>query len=255
MNAWSKFTSLATACALSALFGAGSATAAEISVLSGAGPMPEVLGTLAPMFERASGHKVKLTFKAVPAIVKDVKEGAGVDLMFADPGVIDDLIKDGAIAAGGNTRIMLSRVGVAVRQGAAKPNIATADGLKAALVAAKTVGYSQGTSGQHFLTVVQRLGLTDVIKSKAVVVQGRPVGAAVASGEAEIGVQQVAELLPVAGIDLIGPLPGDLQKIIVYAAGVPAKAKEAEAAKALVRFLASEAAVSKLKQMGMDPAI
>ena len=150
---------------------------------------------------------------------------------------------------------MLSRVGVAVRKGAAKPNIATADGLKAALVAAKTVGYSQGTSGQHFLTVVERLGLVDVIKPKAVVVQGRPVGAAVASGEAEIGVQQVAELLPVAGIDLVGPLPGDLQKIIVYAAGVPAKAKEAGGARAFIRFLASDTAVSKLKEMGMNPPI
>src|SRR5947207_6619673 len=176
MNAWSKIATLATACGLSVMVGASAAIAAEISVFSGAGPMPEVLGALAPMFERASGHKVKLTFKAVPAIVKDVKEGAGVDLMFADPGVIDGLIKDGAIAAGGNTRVILSRVGVAVRKGAAKPNIATADGLKAALVAAKTVGYSQGTSGQHFLTVVERLGLVDVINPKAVVVQGRPVG-------------------------------------------------------------------------------
>jgi len=253
MKAWSKIVTLAVACGLSV--GAGAAGAAEISVFSGAGPIPEVLGHLAPMFEKASGHKVKLTFKAVPAIVNDVKQGAGVDLMFADPAVIDGLIKDGAIAAGGDTRIMLSRVGVAVRKGAPKPNIATADSFKAALVAAKTVGYSQGTSGQHFLTVIERLGLTDAVKAKAVVVQGRPVGAAVASGEAEIGVQQVAELLPVAGIDLLGPLPGDLQKIIVYAAGVPTKAKEAETARAFVRFLASEAAVSKLKEMGMNPPI
>src|SRR5262249_32027484 len=145
--------------------------------------------------------------------------------------------------------------GVAVRQGATKPNIATPDNLKAALVAAKTVGYSQGASGQHFLTVIQRLGLVDVIKPKAVIVTGRPVGAAIASGEAAIGIQQGAEPLPVPGIDFVGPLPGDLQKILVYSVGVPAKAKEAEAARALVKFLSSEAAVSKFKQMGMDPAI
>jgi molybdate transport system substrate-binding protein len=123
------------------------------------------------------------------------------------------------------------------------------------LVAAKTVGYSQGASGQHFLTVIERLGLVDVVKAKAVIVQGRPVGAAIASGEAEIGVQQVAELLPVAGIDLVGPLPGDLQKIIPYGTGIPVKAKEADAARALVSFFGTEAVVSKLKQMGMDPAM
>ena len=149
---------------------------------------------------------------------------------------------------------MLSRVGVAVRAGAAKPDIGTADALKAALLAAKTVAYSQGASGQHFVTVIARLGLIDALKPKTIIVQGRPVGAAVASGEAEIGVQQVAELLPVPGIDLVGPLPGDLQKIIVYAAGVPAKAKEPDAAKAFVKFLASETAVAVLKKKGMDPA-
>src|SRR5262245_45500990 len=253
MNVWSKVTTLAAACALSVV--AGAASAAEIAVFSGAGPMPEVLGHLAPMFEKASGHKVKLTFKAVPAIVKDVKETGGVDLMFADPEVIDGLIKDGAIAAGGSTRVMLSRVGVAVRKGAPKPNISTPDSFKAALVAAKSVGYSQGTSGQHFLTVVQRLGLTDVIKAKAVITQGRPVGAAVASGEAEIGVQQVAELLPVPGVDFVGPLPGDLQKLIPYSAGIPTKAKDADTAKALVRFLGTVEILTILKRKGMDPPV
>ena len=254
MKSWSKIAALAAACGLSALIGSG-AIAAEISVVSVGGPMPEVLGALAPMFEKASGHKVKLSFKAAPAIVKDIKDGASIDLIVADPGLFDGLMKDGAIAAGASARIMYSRIGVAVRQGASKPNIATADGLKAALVAAKTVGYSQGASGQHFLTVIDRLGLVDVIKAKAVVVQGRPVGAAIASGEAEIGIQQVAELLPVAGIDLVGPLPGDLQKIIPYGTGIPAKAKEAAAARAFASFFATEAVVSKLKQMGMDPAM
>jgi molybdate transport system substrate-binding protein len=255
MTTWSKITTLASACALTLVIGAHSAVAAEITVLSNAGPMPEVLGTFAKMFEQSSGHKVKLEFKGAPAIAKDLKEGARVDLVVQDPGMIDDLIKDGLVAGGSTTRIMLSRIGVAVKAGAPKPNIATPEGLKAALVSAKTVGYSQGASGQHFLTVIQRLGLTDVIKPKAVVVQGRPVGAAVASGEAEIGVQQVAELLPVQGIDLLGPLPGDLQKILVYSTGIPTKAKEADAARALVRFITSEANVAKLKQMGMEPAI
>ncbi len=254
MTATSKIVASAAALCVSVLIAGSAANAAEITLVSTAGPMPEVLGTLAPMFEKASGHKVKLGFKAAPAIIKDVKDGASIDLIVANPEPIDELAKDGAIAAGGSSRIMLSRVGVAVRAGAPKPNIATADALKAALIAAKSVAYSQGASGQHFLTVIARLGLVDVLKPKTIIVQGRPVGAAVASGEAEIGVQQVAELLPVAGIDLLGPLPGDLQKIIVYSAGVPAKAKEADAAKAFVKFLSSEAAVSMIKQKGMDPA-
>src|SRR5262249_37170046 len=152
-----------------------------------------------------------------------------------------ELVKNGKIGPDGLSRIMLSRVGVAVKAGAPKPDISTPEKFKAALVAAKSVAHSQGASGQHFVTVIQRLGLVDVLKPQTGVGEGKPVGAAVAAGEAEIGIQQVAELLPVPGIDFVGPLPGDLQKIIVYAAAIPAKAKEADAARAFVRFLGSEA--------------
>jgi molybdate transport system substrate-binding protein len=147
---------------------------------------------------------------------------------------------------------MISKVGIAVKAGAAKPDISTPDKLKSALLAAKTVGYSQGASGQHFATVMDKLGIADAIKPKAVVVQGRPVGAAIAAGEAEIGLQQVAELRPVAGVDVIGELPPELQKQIPYSAGVSAKAKDAATARALVSFLRSEAAAEVLKRKGMD---
>jgi len=100
--------------------------------------------------------------------------------------------------------------------------------------------------------VIQKLGIADAVKAKAVVTQGRPVGAAIASGEAEIGMQQVAELRPVAGVDVIGELPADLQKQIPYSAGIAAKAKDAAAARALVGFLRSEAALDVLKRKGMD---
>ncbi len=112
----------------------------------------------------------------------------------------------------GKTLLMISKVGIAVKAGAPKLDVSTPEQLKAALLVAKTVGYSQGASGQHFLTVLQRLGITDPVKGKAVVVQGRPVGAAIATGEAEIGVQQVAELRPVSGVDQFAELPGELQK-------------------------------------------
>jgi molybdate transport system substrate-binding protein len=248
-----KIIAWATVGCWSALIAGGGAMAAEINVVSTAGPMPEVMGALVPLFERASGHKVTIKFQGAPQTLGQLKEGAGIDLLIADDEAINEFVKDGVVAPGAGAKIMLSRVGLAVRAGAPKPNIGSADALKAALVAAKSVAYSQGASGRHFLTVIARLGLVETLKPKTIVVQGKPVGAAVAAGEAEIGVQQVAELLPVRGIDLVGPLPGELQKIIVYEAAVPAKAKDPETAKALVKFLGSEAAVAVLKQKGMDP--
>lgn len=254
MNAWSKIAAVAMAGCLSTLALDTAANSAEITVLSTPGPMPEVLGrTLLPAFERASGTKFKVSFKSAPAIIKDINDGAAVDLIIAEPEAIAELGKDGKIAPNGSSRIMLSRVGVAVRAGAPKPDISTPEAFKAALVAAKSVAHSQGASGQHFVTVIERLGLVDVLKPKTIVVQGKPVGAAIAAGEAEIGIQQVAELLPIPGIDLVGPLPGDLQKIIVYSASIPAKAKDADAARAFVKFLTSEAAIAMFKQKGMQP--
>jgi molybdate transport system substrate-binding protein len=244
----------ATALCLGAVISCNAALAAEITVISSAGPMPEVLGALIPVFEKASGHKVTIKFQGAPDTVKQVNEGADTDVLIATSETFDGLVKDGKIAANGRSTIMLSRVGVAVRAGAPKPDIGSVAAFKNALVNAKSVAYSRGTSGQHFETVVERLGLTEALKAKTIRVQGQPVGAVVAKGEAEIGMQQVAELLPVAGIDLVGPLPDDLQKIIVYAAAIPAKAKNAETAKAFVKFLTSEGAVSVFKKKGMDPA-
>ena len=251
MSTWSKIAVWAAAGYLSTLITGSAAIAAEITVVSTAGPMPEMMGALVPMFEQASGHKVTIKFQGAPQTMNQLKEGANIDLVIAGDDVIDDLVKNGAV--GGGSKIMLSRVGVAVRAGAPKPDIGSADAFKAALIAAKSVAYSQGASGQHFATVIARLGLVDTLKPKTIIVQGKPVGAAVAAGEAEIGVQQVAELLPVPGIDFVGPLPGNLQKIIVYAAAVPVKAKEPEAATALMKFLTSDAAAPVIKQKGMAP--
>jgi molybdate transport system substrate-binding protein len=252
MLGWSKTVLYAASLCLAALLAANPvANSAEITVVASAGPLPDVLGTLVPMFEKASGHKVKISHKGGPALTADVKGGAA-DLVVTNTEVVDELAKGGDVAGNGKTLLMISKVGLAVKAGAPKPDIGTPDKLKAALLAAKTVGYSQGASGQHFLAVVQRLGITDAIKAKAVITQGRPVGAAIVSGEAELGVQQVAELLPVPGIAFVGPMPADLQKQIPYSAGVAAKAKDAATARALVSFLQSEAALAVLKQKGMD---
>jgi molybdate transport system substrate-binding protein len=253
MRKWLKLLALAAAACSGALIANSAARAADISVIATAGPMPTLMGALVPMFEQASSNKVTIKFQGVPQTLSQLKEGAAVDLLIADAEQMESFAKAGALVPSGATKIMLSRVGVAVKAGAPKPDIGSSDALKAALKAAKTVAYSQGASGQHFSTVITRLGLTDELKAKTIIVQGKPVGAAVAAGEAEIGIQQVAELMPVPGIDLVGPLPADLQKIIVYEAGVTAKAKDANAASALVKFLSSEAAVSVMKQKGMNP--
>jgi molybdate transport system substrate-binding protein len=249
MNAWSRVVAVTIAGSLSALVSGTAASAGEITVVASAGPLPDVMGTLVPMFEKATGNKVKISFKGGPAIAADIKQGA-VDLVVTNTEVVDKLAAAGDVA--GETLLMISKVGVAVKTGAPKPDISTPDKLKAALLAAKTVGYSQGASGQHFLTVVEKLGIADAVKGKAVIAQGRPVGAAIASGEAEIGVQQVAELRPVAGTEVIGEMPADLQKQIPYSAAIVAKGKDAQTARALVSFLRSEAALEVLKGKGMD---
>jgi molybdate transport system substrate-binding protein len=251
MNAWSKFAAVAVAGCLSALVAGAAASAGEITVVASGGPLPDVLGTLMPMFEKATGNKVKISFKGERAIAEDIKQGLP-DLVITNTEVVDELAGGGSIVGNGKTLLMISKVGIAVKAGAPKPDVSTPDKLKAALLAAKTVGYSQGASGRHFATVLDKLGIADAIKPKAVVVQGRPVGAAIASGEAELGFQQVAELRPVAGVDQFGELPPALQKAIPYSAGIPTKAKDAETARALVSFLRSEPALEVLKKKGMD---
>ena len=251
MKAWSKLIVVAVAASLSAFAAGTAAQAAEVTVVAGGGPLPDVLGTLMPMFEKASGNKVKLASKGAAEITADLKSGAA-DLVITNTEIVDELATKGDVAGNGKTLLMISKVAVGVKAGAKRPDVSTPDKLKAALMAAKTVGYSQGSSGQHFLTVIDRLGIANEVKAKGVVVQGRPVGAAIASGEAEIGVQQVAELRPVAGVDVIGELPPELQKKIPYSAGVGAKAKDAATARALVTFLRSPAAQDVLKRKGMD---
>jgi len=251
MSAWLKLIAISIASFLIALPAATIARAAEITVVAGGGPLADVMGTLLPMFEKATGNKVNFSSKGEPAIAADLKQGTA-DLVITNTEVVDDLAKNGDVAANGKTLLMISKVGIAVKAGAPRPDVSTPDKLKAAMLAAKTVGYSQGSSGRHMQTVMQKLGITDAIKPKAVVVQGRPVGAAIASGEAEIGFQQVAELRPVKGVDQFAELPPALQTKIPYSAGIAAKAKDPATARALVTFLRSPAAMQVLKSKGMD---
>lgn len=251
MNSLSKFVAVTAAVCLTAFASGVPAQAGEITVVAGGGPLPDVMGTLLPMFEKATGNTVKFSSKGAAAITGDLKSGAA-DLVITNTEDVDKLAKSGDVAPNGSTLLMISKVGIAVKAGAPRPDVSTPDKLKAALMAAKTVGYSQGASGRHMQTVFQQLGITDTIKAKAVVVQGRPVGEAIASGEAQIGFQQVAELRPVKGVDQFGELPPALQTKIPYSAGIGSKAKDPAAAQALVSFLQSAAARDVLKRKGMD---
>jgi molybdate transport system substrate-binding protein len=230
------------------------ASAAEITVIASTA-MREVLEELVPMFERASGHKVTVNLFSGSVLPGKVREGAPADLVITTPDVIDALVKDGKLVAGSRVDFVRSSSGAAVRAGAPKPDIATVDAFKAALLAAKTVGYSQGTSGVQFLSALARLGIADQIKAKGVVPPlGVRVGTLVAKGEAEIGVQQITELIQIPGIDFIGPIPKEVQSNIVYAGATPATVKDKVTAAALVKFFSSEPALPVIKKVGLEPA-
>jgi molybdate transport system substrate-binding protein len=229
------------------------AEAAEIKVLSALGMMP-VMEDLGPKFERATGHKLAITFATLGAIVKRVEDGESADVVVIPRRGIDSFVKDGKAVAGDVTVVALSGIGVAVRKGSSP------EALKRTLLAAKSITYINpalgGTSGPHFAKVLDRLGIADEMKPKTVFhpKPGQWVGVLVANGEAEIVVHQIQELIPVAGIEIVGPLPGDLQNTVVFAAAVMASAKDAEASKALVKFLHTPEAAAVIKAKGMEPA-
>jgi molybdate transport system substrate-binding protein len=248
---WSK--ALAVAGCLSAVLAATVVNAAEISVLSSTA-MREVLEELVPAFERASGHKVTINFQSGVNVSAKIREGAMADLVITAGPALDELTKEGKVVAGSRADFVRAMVGVAVRAGAKKPDIRTPEAFKSTLLAAKSIGYSKGPSGIHLMSVMQRLGVADELKPKLVQPElGQRVGAMVAKGDVEIGVQQINELLPIPGIDFVGPLPNELQTALIYSTGVPATAKEREASAALVKFLTSEAALPVFKKLGMEP--
>jgi molybdate transport system substrate-binding protein len=214
-----------------------------------------VMLDLAPAFERTSGTKLAITWGSAAGLVKELEAGVAADLVILTAEAIDDLIKRGKVVAGSRVDLARSGIGIAVRKGASKPDIGSPDALKQTLLAAKSVAHSKtGMSGIYFPTVLARLGIADAMQSKIVMPEpGTPVGDVIAKGEAEIGVQQISELLPVAGVDVVGPLPATLQKITTFSAGIPSAAKEPDAAKALVTFVAKEARPL-LAPKGLEPA-
>jgi molybdate transport system substrate-binding protein len=236
------------------------AEAAELKVLSAIG-MQSVMEDLGPKFERATGHKLAISFATAGAAVKRAQGGEAADVVIATRQGIDGLVKNGKAAADNVTVLASAGISVAIRKGAPKPDISSPDALKRTLLAAKSISYvdpaSGGASGIHFIKVLDRLGIANEMKSKTVFPNPKApaeVGVLVANGEAEIGVHIIVELISVAGIDLVGPLPGDLQNTIVFSAAIMSGAKDATAAKALVNFLRTPEAVAVIKAKGMEPA-
>ncbi len=240
--------------AASALLLTGMADAVEINVLSTQATQEAYLELVA-QFEKASGHKVKTFFTGTLNVQKRLAEGEAYDLIIMAGPAIDEQIKLGKAVAGSRVDFAKSGVGLAVRKGAAKPDIGSADALKKTLLAVKSIGYSTGPSGLYMLSVLEKLGIAGEVKGKLKQTpSGVFVGTLIASGETEIGFQQISELVHFAGIDYVGPLPGELQRMTVFSAGIHAGAKQADAARALVKFITAPAAVSVIRKHGLEPA-
>jgi molybdate transport system substrate-binding protein len=207
---------------------------------------------LVPQFERASGYKVESLWVPSVQMMTRLKGGESVDLVILSAASLDEIRKAGLVSD--RTDLARSGIGVAVKSGARRPDISSGEAVKRAVLAAKGIAYSTGPSGIYLMGLFQRMGIAEAIKSKVKQVQGEPAGGVVARGEAEIAFQQVSELLPVPGIDLVGPLPADIQQITVFSAGLHAAAKQPDAARALVKFLTAPAAAPVIRKKGMEPA-
>jgi molybdate transport system substrate-binding protein len=228
------------------------AQAAEIKLLASSA-IKFAYFELIPQFETATGHKVTAAWSSTPDIQKRIAGGEAADLVILGHSGTQELIKQGKLA-GARVDFAKSGVGVAVRAGAPKPDISSADAVKKAVLAAKSVAYSAGASGIYLVGMFQKMGIAEEVKSKiATVKPGEPVGDVVARGDAEIGFQQVSEPIPVKGIQYLGPLPAEIQNITVFAGGVHTGAKEADAATALLKFLTAPAARATLEKHGLEP--
>jgi molybdate transport system substrate-binding protein len=238
-----------------ALLVALSLQAADIKVVtSGAFTAPYL--ELAPAWEGASHNKLITEFGASIGSTPDtipnrLARGESIDVVIMAAPALDQLIRQGKVRAGSRVDLVQSGIGMAVKAGSAKLDISTLDALKKALVGAHSIAYSGSASGVYLSTeLFPKLGI-DLAKCRKI--EGEPVGAVVARGEVEIGFQQISELRPVKGIDIVGPLPPGAQRITVFAAGIPKTSKQPVAAKELIEWLASPAADSAILKSGLEP--
>ena len=213
---------------------------------------------LTPEFERVNGDKVVTAYGASmggapTSIPNRIRRGEPVDVVIVADTALEDLIKSGYVAASSQVDLVRSRIGVAVRAGSPKPDISSVHALKSTLLQARSIAYSDSASGVYVSTeLYRRLGIANQVLPKSKRINGM-VGPAVARGEAEIGFQQISELLSVEGIDYLGALPHEVQKVTVFSAGIATSSKDPEAARSLIRFLASPSAATVIARTGLEP--
>jgi len=232
------------------------AKANEIRVVSG-GAFRQALTPLATQYEKESGNKVAITYRTVGQHLALIRGGQEeFDVAILTPEAIDTLTRDGKIVPGSRTDLAKTGVGVVVKSGSPLPDISTDDAFRKTLLAAKSVAFidpkAGGSSGIYVERLLVQLGIADQVNAKAVLVHGGAVADHIADGEAEIGIHQISEILPVAGTTLVGPLPADIQNFTVYAAGVGTAARDAGVASALVKFLSGPDARPVIKAKGME---
>ena len=228
------------------------ANAAEVKVMAGAA-MPGVIGELGPQFERATGYKIVIQYAAGGALKRQIEDGEAFDLVIIASERVDELIKQGKIA--GDTRVDIVRVGigVAVREGAPKPDISSVDAFKSMLLSVKSVTYApEGATGEHLAKVLDRLGIAEQVKAKAKPNAPGRLTQVVAAGEVELAIGATPSLLSAKGVQFVGPLPAELQNWFVNTAGISATAKQPDAAKALIKHLTTPEAAAVIKAKGME---
>ena len=213
----------------------------------------EAFRELVPQFERKRQCRVTPLWMPTVDMLRRLDGGEVVDSILLTGETIDELTEKGIVARGSRTDIMKSSVGMAVRAGARKPDIGTAEAFKQAMLAARSIAYSFGPSGVYIAELFERLGIAGELGARAQQVKGVPIGELVAKGEAEFGFQQVSELLPVPGIELLGALPSGIEKITVFSTGLHRAAPRADIARDFVRYLVSVEAAPVMRRTGLEP--
>ncbi|HVG73127.1 MAG TPA: substrate-binding domain-containing protein [Vicinamibacterales bacterium] len=226
--------------------------AAEITMRSSNG-VREAFVELIPQFEKATGHRVMVTFDGTLNIKKRLDSGEAADLVVMPAADVDALIASGGLAPGSRVDLAKSIIGVAVRAGVAKPDLSTGESLRREMLAAKSIVISSGPSGVHLLELLEKQGILGTLRPRITQLpSGQSVGEALARGEGDLGFQQVSELLHVKGITYVGPLPADVQKVTIFSGGIPKTAKDAGLARELLTFLRNPRNAAVLKKAGLE---